>query len=165
MLADQNYRRNRAITPLILPAINADNEQLTLVSVSALPEGLSYDPATKTISGTPTQRDTEGKLITVRYHDAAGNSVEASFKIRVRNATVSPDPELILPIMMIESTYPKQPIDTPKDEVAQPTTPEEEKKDEKKDEKADSEKVHYQDNEIYNPTIQDGMCYTRRPYL
>ncbi len=50
---DQEYTAGQAISPLVLPAALDDKGDLKY-SVSALPAGLAFDAATRTISGTPT---------------------------------------------------------------------------------------------------------------
>ena len=53
-VAPQRYPLNSAIAALILPAATADFDALSYALTPALPAGLSFDAATRTISGTPT---------------------------------------------------------------------------------------------------------------
>ena len=60
-VADQEYTVGTAIAPLVLPEASGGTAPLTY-SLSALPAGLSFDAATRTLSGTPTA-ETDGDLI------------------------------------------------------------------------------------------------------
>ena len=86
-LADQEYTAATPIDPLVLPEASGGTGQLTY-SVSTLPAGLVFDPATRTISGTPTAA-TDG-AVTVAYTatDEAGTAVVLTFSITV-NAGLS----------------------------------------------------------------------------
>ena len=53
-IADQVYTVGTAIDPLVLPeAVGADTPFMYNVFSLGLPAGLSFDPATRTLSGTP----------------------------------------------------------------------------------------------------------------
>ena len=60
-VADQEYTVGTAITPLVLPEASGGTAPLTY-SLSALPAGLSFNAATRTLSGTPTAA-TDGAVI------------------------------------------------------------------------------------------------------
>ena len=81
-IADQEYTAGTPIDPLVLPEASGGTGQLTY-SVSTLPAGLVFDPATRTISGTPTAA-TDG-AVTVAYTatDEAGTAVVLTFSITV----------------------------------------------------------------------------------
>ena len=71
-IADQKYTAGTAITALELPAASGGTGDI-VYSMSALPAGLSFDAATRTISGTP---QAEGSsLYTYTVTDATGESV------------------------------------------------------------------------------------------
>ena len=53
-IADKSYDRNRAIDGETLPAAIGDDGALTYTLFPDLPAGLSFDPATRRLSGTPT---------------------------------------------------------------------------------------------------------------
>ncbi len=52
---DQTYTQDEAITALTLPAATGGNGTLTYSITPELPAGLSFDAATRTLSGTPTE--------------------------------------------------------------------------------------------------------------
>ena len=52
-VAAQTYEQNTAITPLTLPAVETDGNGATTYALT-LPAGLTFDPATRVLSGTPT---------------------------------------------------------------------------------------------------------------
>ena len=54
-VANQNYALNVAITDLVLPAATGGDGALAYALTPALPAGLSFDAATRTLSGTPTE--------------------------------------------------------------------------------------------------------------
>ena len=51
---DQSYTQHREIAPLTLPEASGGDGALTYALTPAPPPGLSFDPATRTLSGTPT---------------------------------------------------------------------------------------------------------------
>ena len=58
-IADQVYTEGTAIDPLVLPEAAGDDTPFTYNVFSlGLPAGLSFDPATRTLSGTPRPRPT-----------------------------------------------------------------------------------------------------------
>ena len=81
-IADQQYTAEQAITALVLPAALGGTGDLTY-SVSALPAGLSFDAATRTITGTPSEA-TDGE-VTIIYTviDGAGAAAALTFSITV----------------------------------------------------------------------------------
>ena len=78
-IAAQTYTVGTAITSLVLPEATGDGD-LTY-RVSALPAGLSFDSATRTLSGTPTQ----ATVVEVTYTavDRDGEAAVLSFAITV----------------------------------------------------------------------------------
>ena len=72
--------------------VTVDNPNTT-VTVSNLPNGVTYDPTTKKISGTPTVTDwtsteeTREFTVTVEAKDEAGNTSTKTFKITVQRDT------------------------------------------------------------------------------
>ena len=53
-VADQSYRQGETIAALTLPAAESGDGELTYTLTPALPAGLSFDAATRTVRGTPT---------------------------------------------------------------------------------------------------------------
>ena len=91
--------RNPMAPVVVSFADNSDNELdatgnkvvTTTSSVSGLPTGVSYNPATRTISGTPTTPGTYTPTVTVT--DAAGNSTTDTF-----NFVVTPQSDEFTPV-------------------------------------------------------------------
>ena len=84
---DQNYTRGVTIAPLLLPAASGGDGTLSYSLAPGVP-GLTFDPATRRLSGTPGATGTHSMTYTVT--DADGDSDTLSFSIRVR-APAAPD--------------------------------------------------------------------------
>ena len=83
MIPNQEYTAEQAIPPLVLPAASGGTAPLTY-SVSALPAGLVFDPATRTISGTPEAVDSAVSVIVIyTVIDSAGSAVALTFTITI----------------------------------------------------------------------------------
>ncbi len=83
MIPNQAYTAGQAIAPLVLPAASGGTAPLTY-SVSALPAGLVFDPATRTISGTPAAVDNQVTVVVIyTVIDSAGSAVALTFTITV----------------------------------------------------------------------------------
>ena len=83
MIPNQEYTAGQAIAPLVLPAASGGTAPLTY-SVSALPAGLVFDPATRTISGTPETVDSAVSVIIIyTVIDSAGSAVALTFTITI----------------------------------------------------------------------------------
>ena len=81
-IPNQEYTAEQAIPPLVLPAASGGTAPLTY-SVSALPAGLVFDPATRTISGTPTAATNGAVIIIYTVIDSAGSAVALTFTITI----------------------------------------------------------------------------------
>ncbi len=81
-IAARAYTVGTAITSLVLPEATGDGD-LTY-QVSALPAGLSFDAATRTLSGTPAQATAGAVEITYTATDRDGEAAVLSFAITVR---------------------------------------------------------------------------------
>ena len=77
---DQQYTAGAAISVMQLPAAMGGLGDLTY-SVSGLPAGLSFDPDTRMISGTP-EAATEAE-VTYTATDGAGSTVSITFSIKI----------------------------------------------------------------------------------
>ena len=77
----KTYEVGVEIEPLELPEVTGGTPPLTY-SVSGLPAGLSFDPATRTISGTP-QAVTEAVTVMYTVADAAGASSSVPFLVEI----------------------------------------------------------------------------------
>ncbi|PKE62131.1 Ig domain-containing protein, partial [Macrococcoides caseolyticum] len=79
---DQTTEVNTPIKDITLNGKDNSGQPVTH-EVSGLPEGVTYDPETNTISGTPT---TVGSYdVTVVSTDESGNTTETSFTITVED--------------------------------------------------------------------------------
>ena len=83
-IADQSYVQNRAIDPLTLPAASGD-DPITYELSPDPPDGLTFDPTTRELSGTPTATSPAGTY-TYMATDADGESASLSFTITVEAA-------------------------------------------------------------------------------
>ena len=86
-IADQKYTAGTAISALELPAAVGGVGDIAY-SVSDLPAGLSFDAATRTISGTPETATDEPVEITYTAADGTGASATLTFSIKI-NATLT----------------------------------------------------------------------------
>ncbi len=80
-VAAHTYTEGTAITPLVLPMAMGDEGSITY-SVSGLPAGLSFDAATRTISGTP-DAATDGAVEVTYTATAGAESVSLRFTITI----------------------------------------------------------------------------------
>ena len=78
---NQTYTANTPITPLVLPEASGGTAPLRY-SLSALPAGLAFDAATRTVSGTPSEV-TDAQIIIYTVIDSAGNAAALTFTITV----------------------------------------------------------------------------------
>ena len=81
---DRTYTAGTAIDPLTLPAASGGDGALTY-SLSPRVPGLNFDPATRQLTGTPTEA--EEHLMTYRVRDASGDTDWRYFNISVETAT------------------------------------------------------------------------------
>jgi len=79
---DQEYTAGTAISDIELPAAAGGAGDIAY-SVSGLPAGLSFDAATRTISGTPDAATDEAVEITYTAADGAGATASLTFSITV----------------------------------------------------------------------------------
>ena len=85
-VADQAYPRAQAISPLVLPEATGGVSPVVYALTPALPAGLIFDTATRTVSGTPTVV-TAATSYTYTATDAAGESASLAFAISVFSPT------------------------------------------------------------------------------
>ena len=79
---DQVYTTGTAIADLVLPAASGGTGELTY-SVSALPAGLAFDAATRTLSGTPTAATDGAVDVVYTVTDEDGTTDALTFTITV----------------------------------------------------------------------------------
>lgn len=87
-VANQTVTQGTALSPVAVQT----NDPTATIAVSGLPAGVTYDPATKTISGTPT--NTGSATVTITATDAAGNVSTETFII-----TTNPAPDTTAPVI------------------------------------------------------------------
>ena len=76
------WKQNLPIEPLALPAAEGGDGQLAYSLSPEPPEGVTLDPATRTLSGTPTAA-LDGARYTWRASDADGDAAELGFSLSV----------------------------------------------------------------------------------
>ena len=79
---DQSWIQNWPIPALTLPAATGGNGALTYALAPALPAGLSFDAATRELSGTPTRARAASEH-TLTATDGDGDAVALSFSVEV----------------------------------------------------------------------------------
>ena len=87
-IANQTYPVDVAIADLVLPAASGGDGDLTY-SVSALPTGLEFDAATRTLGGTPTAATDGAVEVTYTVTDANSATATLTFTIAVNPAPAS----------------------------------------------------------------------------
>ena len=89
-VSDRSYKQNSPIEPLVLPAAEGGEGQLAYSLSPALPSGLSFDAATRTLSGTPAEASSSSYTYTATDADAADpGSASLTFTLAVA-ADLSP---------------------------------------------------------------------------
>ena len=86
-IPSQTYTAGQQIPPLVLPAATGGTAPLQY-SISALPAGLTFDPATRTIAGTPSAATDGAVEVTYLVTDSGGRGLLLTFTITV-NAGLS----------------------------------------------------------------------------
>ena len=82
---DQAYTEGTEITALVLPAAMGGQDAIAY-SCFDLPAGLAFDPATRTVSGTPTAATDGAVKVTYLAQDSAGIGITLTFSIMVNPA-------------------------------------------------------------------------------
>ncbi|MBU5272524.1 putative Ig domain-containing protein [Staphylococcus caprae] len=90
-IKDQSKEVNTSIDPIKIEATDNSGQAVTN-KISGLPEGVSFDSATNTISGTPTK--VGSYPITLITTDAEGNETTTNFIIKVVDTTAPPAPAI-----------------------------------------------------------------------
>ena len=128
-ISDQTVVEGNPISPI---TVTVDNPNTT-VTVSNLPNGVTYDPTTKKITGTPAITDwtpteeTREITVTVTATDTAGNPTTSTFKITVqRDTDHDGDPDVTDPDDDGDGYTDAEEVakgTDPKDPTSKPTTP------------------------------------------
>ena len=87
-IAAQSYTQDTAISPLTLPAATGGTAPLTYSLSPALPAGLSFNPSTRELSGTPTSA-LAATTYTYTVTDANGATASLSFSLTVSAETTA----------------------------------------------------------------------------
>ncbi len=104
MVADQTFQRAQAIVPLVLPAANQGTAPIDYTLTPALPEGLTFDNASRTISGTPkTVMAATPYVFTAT--DLNGSRDSLTFGIKVYSP-VGAEPESLPVAFTLRGNYP-----------------------------------------------------------
>ncbi|MBF2214599.1 putative Ig domain-containing protein, partial [Staphylococcus epidermidis] len=83
-VADQTQEVNTEIEPIKIEATDNSGQAVTN-KVDGLPDGVTFDEATNTISGTPSE--VGSYTVTVTTTDESGNATETTFTINVEDTT------------------------------------------------------------------------------
>ena len=83
VIPNQAYTAGKPITPLVLPAASGGTAPLMYSLAPALPEGLVFDAATRTLSGTPAAATTSPILVIYTVVDSGGSADVLTFSITV----------------------------------------------------------------------------------
>ncbi|MCD8926421.1 putative Ig domain-containing protein, partial [Staphylococcus epidermidis] len=83
-VADQTQEVNTEIEPIKIEAKDNSGQAVTN-KVEGLPDGVTFDEATNTISGTPSE--VGSYTVTVTTTDESGNSETTTFTIEVKDTT------------------------------------------------------------------------------
>ena len=128
-ISDQTVVEGNPISPI---TVTVDNPNTT-VTVSNLPNGVTYDPTTKKITGTPAitnwtpTEETREITVTVTATDTAGNPTTSTFKITVqRDTDHDGDPDVTDPDDDGDGYTDAEEVakgTDPKDPTSKPTTP------------------------------------------
>ena len=88
-IADQTYAVGTAIADWVLPEASGGDGELTY-SVSALPAGLEFDAATRTLAGTPTAASDGAVEVTYTVTDSDDDTAALTFTITIAAAGTLP---------------------------------------------------------------------------
>ena len=82
-ISDQHYVENRAIASITLPPAIGGDPPLTYSLIETLPAGLTFDPSSRVLSGTPTE-PYPSTAYTYTVEDENGDRDELTFRITVQ---------------------------------------------------------------------------------
>ena len=117
-ISDQTKEVNTAIDEIVIDATDNSGQAVTN-KVSGLPEGVTFNPTTNTISGVATKVGTYPIVVTST--DAEGNSVETKFSIKVVDTTAPTVKEISDQTKEVNTEIDNIKIDA-KDNSGQPVT-------------------------------------------
>ena len=159
-ILDQRIKKNREVS---IPVNATDAWGIRNIQVSGLPKGLFYNSKTKKIEGSTEERVRDQEVI-VTVTDKEGNTISQKFKLTVAwsqrddNSTTWPQCFGDCSVKDHSKTQEKPSQSSWDSEINK-----KQQLEEKKVEKSEEKLVHHTEADIFNPTISDGQCYTRRP--
>ena len=167
-IPNQRIKKNR---PVQISIDAKDDVGVKGIEISGLPKGLVYNPTTKKIEGS-TSDAVRDRTITVKVVDNQGNVAIKTFTLTVvgsRHDDTSGGGKTCYGDC---STNPVSPDNgpsvqpTPQPDQKPQINPNDNKKpDQKPVEKTEWKLIKHEDTVIFNSSIENGKCYTRREYL
>ena len=167
-IPNQRIKKNR---PVQISIDAKDDVGVKGIEISGLPKGLVYNPTTKKIEGS-TSDAVRDRTITVKVVDNQGNVAIKTFTLTVvgsRHDDTSGGGKTCYGDCWTNPVSPDngpsvQP--TPQPDQKPQTNPNDNKKpDQKPVEKTEWKLIKHEDTAIFNSSIENGKCYTRREYL
>ena len=166
-IPNQRIKKNR---PVQISIDARDDVGVKGIEISGLPKGLVYNPTTQQIEGS-TSDAVRDRTITVKVVDNQGNVAIKTFTLTVvgsRHDDMSGGGKTCYGDCWTNPVSPDngpsvQPTLQP-DQKPQ-TNPNDNKPDQKPVEKTEWKLIKHEDTAIFNSSIENGKCYTRREYL
>ena len=166
-IPNQRIKKNR---PVQISIDAKDDVGVKGIEISGLPKGLVYNPTTKKIEGS-TSDAVRDRTITVKVVDNQGNVAIKTFTLTVvgsRHDDTSGGGKTCYGDCWTNPVSPNngpsvQP--TPQPDQKPQINPNDNKPDQKPVEKTEWKLIKHEDTAIFNSSIENGKCYTRRAYL
>ena len=167
-IPNQRIKKNR---PVQISIDAKDDVGVKGIEISGLPKGLVYNPTTKKIEGS-TSDAVRDRTITVKVVDNQGNVAIKTFTLTVvgsRHDDTSGGGKTCYGDCWTNPVSPDngpsvQPTPQP-DQKPQINPNDNKKPDQKPVEKTEWKLIKHEDTAIFNSSIENGKCYTRREYL
>ena len=166
-IPNQRIKKNRVVK---IPIEAKDDVGVRGIEISGLPKGLVYNPTTQQIEGN-TSDAVRDRTITVKVVDNQGNVAIKTFTLTVvgsRHDDTSGGGKTCYGDCWTNPVSPNngpsvQP--TPQPDQKPQINPNDNKPDQKPVEKTEWKLIKHEDTAIFNSSIENGKCYTRREYL
>ena len=167
-IPNQRIKKNRVVK---IPIEAKDDVGVRGIEISGLPKGLVYNPTTQQIEGN-TSDAVRDRTITVKVVDNQGNVAIKTFTLTVvgsRHDDTSGGGKTCYGDCWTNPVSPDngpsvQPTPQP-DQKPQINPNDNKKPDQKPVEKIEWKLIKHEDTAIFNSSIENGKCYTRREYL
>ncbi len=167
-IPNQRIKKNR---PVQISIDAKDDVGVKGIEISGLPKGLVYNPTTKKIEGS-TSDAVRDRTITVKVIDNQGNVAIKTFTLTVvgsRHDDTSGGGKTCYGDCWTNPVSPDNGLSvqpTPQPDQKPQTNPNDNKNpDQKPVEKTEWKLIKHEDTAIFNSSIENGKCYTRREYL